>query len=299
MAVDPKPDVFFAPAHYTPPFLNSPLVVTIHDTAYEYFPNEFRKQDLYQLRNWTKSSVDRALKIIAVSKNTKKDIIDLYKAPDNKINVIYNGFARASQSVNSQSKINSITKVTKPLVNKFILYVGTLQPRKNILTLIDAFHLLKQERNDKLKLVIVGKKGWLYDKIFTKVNELNLQDEIIFKGFVSDSELINIYQRASVFVLPSFYEGFGIPILEAMSYDCPVICSETSALPEVGGNACLYFNPHDKIDLAAKIKSVLADPVQRVTLIRKGREQIKKFSWKKCGEETYSLLTKVGERDFQ
>ncbi|MBI4004923.1 glycosyltransferase family 4 protein, partial [Candidatus Roizmanbacteria bacterium] len=171
----------------------------------------------------------------------------------------------------------------------YLLYVGTLQPRKNILTLIDAFHKLWKQIQT-YKLVIVGKKGWLYEEIFTKVQELNLQEQVVFTDYLPDDQLVALYKNAFCFILPSLYEGFGIPVLEAMSFSCPVITSFASSLPEIGGDACLYFDPHSSDDLVEKIQRLRDDTALRKDLIKKGRERIKQFSWEKCADETLNVI---------
>lgn len=287
-----RPNIFFSPAHYTPRFCPVPIVVTIHDVAYEYYPNEFLPKDLYKLKNWTAHAVNQTKKIIAVSDNTKKDIVKFYKVSENKINVIYNGY-RNSQETNSKKQTSS--KFHPPVggpSSKYILYVGTIQPRKNLNTLIEAFAQFIKDKPD-YKLVIAGKKGWKYENIFQMVADLHLSHNIIFTGFVSNLELIQLYQKAECFVMPSLYEGFGIPVLEAMSYGCPVIASNTSSLPEVGGDACLYFDPHDKIDLRNKISQIVDDNRLREDLVKKGNARVKQFSWEKCGRETLSVLQNV------
>ena len=277
--------VFFSPAHYIPRFCPIPTVVTIHDLSYFYYPDEFLKKDLYQLKNWTKYSIEKAKKIIAVSNTTKKDIIKFYHVPEEKIEVIYNG----GPSRHSDPDVTSGEESKKNKSQKYILYVGTLQPRKNIDTLIDAFSTFRKH-NAEFKLIIVGKKGWLYEHIFKKVEELNLKKEVKFKGYVSNDELSTLYQNAFCFVLPSLYEGFGIPLLEAMSFNCPVISSFTSSLPEVGSDACLYFDPRSQQGLSEKLQELTDNRKLRNELIKKGRERIKLFSWKKCSENTLNLL---------
>ncbi len=280
-ALGQRIQVFFSPAHYIPRFCPVPAVVAIHDLSYFYYPDEFLKKDLYQLKNWTKYSVEKAKKVIAVSKTTKKDIIKFYQVPEEKIEVIYNGYEKTSP------QHPSLIKEKKK--GQYILYAGTLQPRKNIDTLIEAFYKFRKNYPE-FKLVIVGKKGWLYEHIFKKVDELNLKKEVVFKGYVSDDELSVLYRDAFCFVMPSLYEGFGIPIVEAMSFGCPVISSFTSSLPEVGGDACLYFDPRSPQELAKKLKKLTENRKLRSDLIKKGRERIKLFSWQKCAEETLKVI---------
>ncbi len=282
-------DVYFSPAHYLPRFCPVPQVVTIHDLAYLYFPDDFTKKDLWQLKNWTSFSIKKAKQIIAVSKTTKKDIVKNYQVEENKIRVIYNGYEKISQKLKVKSqKYNSKVKSKEP----FILFVGTIQPRKNLEVLVDAFDKFTQT-NKNFKLVIVGKKGWLYENIFEKVKTINLEKKVIFTDYVTDEELIWFYKNAFCLVLPSFYEGFGIPVLEAMNFDCPVVASYSSSLPEIGGDASLYFDPKNPDDLLDKLNSLKQNQESRKELITKGRQRIKDFSWEKCGKETLDVILKT------
>lgn len=283
-------DVFFSPAHYSPRFCPCPTIVTVHDLSYFYYPEEFLKKDLYQLKNWTSYSILQAKKVISVSKTTKKDLMNFYHLPEEKIEVIYNGYEKQIQNPKSKSQ-HYISKL-KP----YILFVGTIQPRKNITVLIDAYAKLLEKYPD-FRLIIAGKKGWLYEKIFDKVRRLNLKNKIIFAGHVSDEKLIDLYKDAFCFVIPSLYEGFGIPILEAMAYNCPVIASFASSLPEVGGEACLYFDPESPDDLLEKINQLLDSNELRNDLIKKGAGRIKSFSWKKSALATLEVLKSVYDKN--
>jgi len=279
-----KIDVFFSPAHYAPRFSFCPTVVTIHDLSYFYYPQEFLKKDLFKLKQWTDYSVNRAKKVITVSKTTKKDLVKYYPHIEPKIKVIYNGMEKEESENNTPStNFKSLTS------QKYILYVGTLQPRKNIVTLIRAFRLF-HANHPEFKLVIAGKRGWLFDLIFKEAQDLYVNEHIIFPGYVSDEELVGLYRKAFCFVLPSLYEGFGIPVLESMNYGCPVIASFNSSLPEVGGDACLYIDPQKPEDIVSKLELLLEDKTLRKELIKKGKGRISFFSWTKCGKETLELL---------
>jgi len=280
-------DVFFSPAHYGPRFCPAPLVVTIHDLSYIYYPNEFLKKDLYQLKNWTNYTVKAAKKIIAVSNSTKNDLIKIYKVPPQKIEVIYNGF-------NQYKGIKASSLRERKLQKPYILYIGTLQPRKNLINLIRAFYKFNQIY-PQFELIIAGKKGWLYQKIFEEVENLGIEDKVFFTDYVTDYQLVYLYQNAFCLVIPSFYEGFGLPVLEAMSFNCPVLASFSSSLPEVGGEACLYFNPEDINDLTEKLIKLNNDLLLRKKLIKNGKERIKLFSWDKCGQETLQILKAVAD----
>ena len=177
---------------------------------------------------------------------------------------------------------------------KYILFVGTLQPRKNIVRLIEAFSKIHHQQ--QLNLVIVGKKGWMYEEILEAPKQYGIENQIKFLEFVPDEDLSLLYKNALCFVLPSLYEGFGLPVLEAMTQGCPVITSNVSSLPEAGGDAALYVNPEDVDEIAAKMQSLVKDEELRKTLIEKGYKQVKKFSWEKAARETLKVLEEVGER---
>lgn len=279
-------EVFFSPAHYTPRFCPIPIVVTIHDFSYFYYPDEFLKQDLYKLKNWTAKALFQSKKIIAVSKNTKKDILKFYPLPEDKIEVVYNGF---EQPEKSKSPPDDFLQEYNLARKKYVLYVGTLQPRKNVQVLLKAFHRLSQTVTD-MKMVLVGKKGWMYDQIFQEARDLKLDDKVVFTGYLPSEKAAVLYQNAFCFVLPSLYEGFGIPILEAMSHSCPVIASYNSSLPEIGEEACLYFDPQSPENLRDKIRLLIENKRVRTELIKKGKERIKYFSWTKCAQQTLEVI---------
>ncbi len=284
-----KLDVFFSPAHYSPRLCPFPLVVTIHDLAYEYFPKEFLKKDLYKLKNWTLYSVKKAKKIIAVSKYTKKDIMKVYKIPKEKIKVIYNGWEE-KRIIPKKPKINVTPR-------SYFLFVSTLQPRKNIKRLAEAFSKFKTQTPNNLKLVIAGKKGWLYEEIFKFVEKLPAKKDIIFTDYLPENNLAWLYKNALAFIHPSLYEGFGLPILEAFYYEVPVISSFTSSLSEVGGDACLYFDPYNVEEIKDKMIKIVKSENLRKELVKKGKERLKLFSWDKCAKKTLEVLKSAAKND--
>ena len=288
-----KPNVFYTPSHYAPRFLPSPSVISIMDLSYVHFPEMFKKSDLYQLQDWTKYSVKKAKRILTISEHTKKDIVKEYSIDPQTIIVTYPGYDKTKFSppaVGSELRIKEIKDKYK-IENDYILYVGTLQPRKNIVRLIQAFAYLK---DPKLQLVIVGKKGWLYDDILTKGNELGVSERIVFTDYVEEDKLPIFYQNATCFILPSLYEGFGLTVVEAMACGCPVIVSNTSSLPEIVGDAGIRINPNDVKNISSAIKRVLSNSEIRTTMIQQGFDQIKQFSWENCAEKTYNILREVG-----
>lgn len=274
----PAPDVFFTPTHYAPRFSPIPMVISVMDLSYIFYPELFKKSDLFQLINWTAYSVKKATKIVTISNASKDDIIKVYKVKSDKVQVIYPGI-----------KAGSLMDKKENTEGEYILFVGTLQPRKNIVRLIEAFSRLVK-KHPKIKLIIVGKKGWLWEDILNAPKKFSVEEKVKFLEFVSDEQLASLYQHALCFVLPSLYEGFGLPVLEAMKYGCPVITSNISSLPEAGGDAALYIDPQSTEDIAQKLEKIITDPVLRKELIEKGKKQIQKFSWEKSAQETLKVL---------
>lgn len=288
----PTPSVFFTPTHYAPRFSPIPSVISIMDLSYIHYPEMFKQSDLYQLKNWTDYSVRKAAKIITISNSSKNDIINYYKVDSDKVVVVYPGIKMES----SKFKIQSSKFLTESygVEKKYILFVGTLQPRKNISKLIEAFSNLK---NKDLDLVIVGKKGWLYEEILEAPDKFGVEKSVKFLDYVSDEDLPSLYKNAICLVFPSLYEGFGLPVLEAMKHGCPVLASNVSSLPEAGGEAAIYFNPENVSDITEKIETVLKDDVLREKMRGKGFEQVKKFSWEKAAKETLDVLKQVAEAE--
>lgn len=299
--VKPKPNIFFSPSHYAPRFSPVPTAISIMDLSFHYFPDLFQKKDLYQLTNWTAYSAKKASVIFTISKSSKRDIIRLYDVPEGRVIVTYPGvksFATLSPQVYPIHMLQSKFGITTP----YFLFVGTLQPRKNIVRLIEAFSLLlrknaeqdtEKRESKNLQLIIVGKKGWLYEEILQAPEKFGVSGRVKFLDSVSDDELPVLYKNAIAYVLPSLYEGFGLPVLEAMKYECPVITSNVSSLPEVGGDAVLYVNPEDTGDIAKKMQDIFENKKLRLDLIEKGKKQVEKFSWEKTARQTLEALSEV------
>lgn len=284
-----KLDVFFSPTHYAPPFVRCPEVISILDVSYKRFPEMFTKKDLYKLSWWGKYSVRKAKCIITISENSKDDIINTYRISAQKVAVIHLGIKDVKVSNMKKEEVLSKYNIESP----YILFVGTLQPRKNVKRLIQSISLLK---NKKATLVVIGKKGWMFEEILSAPEKFEVSDRVMFLHDVTNEELPVIYKNAECFVLPSLYEGFGLPVLEAMQYECPVITSNTSSLPEAGGDAALYVNPEDVLDIASKIDEVLESKTLRARMIKLGNTQVKKFSWEKAAKETLKVLEETGSR---
>lgn len=291
-----KPNVFFSPAHYGPRFSTVPYVVTIHDLSYIHFPQLFKKNDLYQLTNWSKYSIKGSKHIIVPSQSTKDDVVKNYHVQASKITATYEGYDKSRFKPQPKSKIDQIKKRYK-IKGEYIIFVGTLQPRKNLERLIEAFSLLiTRYQLPDTSLAIVGKKGWLYDSIFQKVKDLQIEKKVIFTDFVPDVDLPALIAGAKVYANPSLWEGFGIPVIEAQACGVPVVVSNISSLPEIVRDSAILVDPESVESIAKGIEKVISgektrsDLISRSDLVKKGFENIKRFSWESCAAETLKVL---------
>lgn len=234
-------------------------------------------------------ALKRADRILAISKNTKADIIAITKTNPEKIVTTYLGVDSMFIPKKKEEYLPVLAKYK--LRQPYILYVGMLEPRKNIEGLIRSFSLLKKER--KYKLVIIGKKGWMYDEIFSLVKKLHLEERIIFMGYVPDDVLPAVYSAAACFVYPSFYEGFGFPVIEAMACGCPVITSNNSSLKEISGDAALLISPTDINQIAKTLEIILKSKEEREKRKKAGLRQAKLFKWDIFAKETKKIYTEL------
>ncbi len=290
--VKPKPDIIYSPSHYGPLFSPIKSVISIMDLGFLKWPGQFTKKDFWQLKYMTMWSVKRAEKIITISEFSKKDIVETYGIAHEKVVVAYPGYKKVKSE---KLKVKSESEIFKKysINSEYILYLGTLKPSKNIDGLIKAFKKLQDSNVQifkKVKLVIAGKKGWMYEELFQLVKKLDLESKVIFTGFVEENEVDLLMKNAQVFVMPSYWEGFGIPILEAMDAGTPVVCSNRGALPEVAGKAALIVNPEKPADIAEKIYQVLTSDKLRENLVQSGKERVKMFSWQKSADKILNVL---------
>jgi len=289
-----KPDVFFTPSHYAPRFTNIPQYISIMDMSFMHYPELFTVKDRTQLTQWTAYSAKKAHKIFTISEFSKKEIVKYYDIAQEKVVVTYPGYDKTKYLISNIKYQIGEKKLLQKKYNihkDYLLFVGTLQPRKNIVGLINAYKLIMQKaKYGPLNLVIIGKKGWLYEEIFSTVSNLQIEDKVHFLDFVPENDLAAFYRNAACFVLPSFYEGFGIPVIEAMACGCPTIVSNVSSLPEIGGDATICVDPYEIESMASGIESVLGKKDLRRSLIEKGLLRVKRFSWKSCAQKTLDNL---------
>ena len=287
----PKCDIFFSPSHYIPPLAPVPRVCSIMDLGYLEFTEQFRKKDFWQLRIWSAISIYVSKAIITISNSTKEDIVRHYPFAKSKIYVTPLAYDR--QRFNTKISDEDVRRVRNrySIVSDYVLYLGTLKPSKNIEGLVETFSRLKNV-DYRLKMVIAGKKGWLYEPIFEKVKKLGLTDRIIFTDFVSEADKPALIKGAKLFVLPSFWEGFGLDALNAMACGVPVVVSDRGSLPEVVGEAGTKVDPYNIDSMAAGMEKVLlASKAKYNSLIEKGLEQAKEFSWERTARETLRVIT--------
>lgn len=283
-----KIDLFHSPHFVFPIFNPGKLILTIHDLTPLLFPDVFSIKARIYMKTMIWLSKFKADKIITVSQNTKDDLVEMFNYNPEKIKVIYNGVDSSYEFIDNKKLISEI-KYKYNTGENFLLYVGNIKPHKNLPVLLKALSNIDKQN----KLIIVGKRDKAYNEIFDIIDQYNLKDRIIFTGFVSDEDLISLYNAATVFVYPSLYEGFGLPPLEAMACGTPVITSNVSSLPEVVGDAAITIDPNNVNGLAEAINRVLGDEVLQNTMIKKGIERAKEFTWEKTARETIRVYEEV------
>jgi glycosyltransferase involved in cell wall biosynthesis len=283
------PQVMLYPAHALPWYSPSKNVVVIHDLAFELFPDHFTPSDLKRLRRLTHRAVRKADHLIAVSKSAKDDLVRLYGVSPDKITVVYHGCDHELFKI--QPDITPVLK--KYALNRpYLVSVGTLQKRKNHLGLLRAWETARHNGLD-VDLVLVGGKGWLSDELFKAIADSPYNKDIHQVGYVDREELPALYQGAVAFVLPSLYEGFGMPVLEAMACGTPAITSNTSSLGELYQDVAITVDPTDKEALVKSMREMVENKSLREELSQKGLSYAEKFTWEKTATETYQLLCRI------
>ncbi|MBU0707911.1 glycosyltransferase family 4 protein [Patescibacteria group bacterium] len=281
-----KLDLYHSPANVIPYYYNGPSVVTVHDLAIYRHPEWFPRGQKFSISVLVPRSLNKALRLIAVSEATKKDIVKVFKVPQKKIQVVYEGV------LHETTKTTDLAITHKHgIKGKYLLYVGTIEPRKNLVLLVRAFSKLvkKSKAMSKYTLVLAGHRGWKSDKIFKEIKKQGLEEQVKYLDYVSHEDKLALMKHATVFVFPTLYEGFGLPVLEAMNQGTPVISSNASSVPEVTGSAAVLVNPKSETALTEAMKKVLSSSASRKKLGRNGIEQAKKFRWSKCAKETIQI----------
>lgn len=286
------PDILFIPAH-TLPIIRRPslkTVVTIHGLEYEYLPQYYQFPQKLYLNKSTEYAVHHATHLISVSQWTKKQLVEKLGVDSKKISVVYEGIPKGVTPQRMRPPARGYPLQGAP----YILFVGTIQPRKNLVRLIEAFSTL-QAQGQALNLVIAGKLGWMCKEILAAPKRLGVEGRVKFLGYVTDRELASLYQNALFFVLPSLCEGFGLPVLEAMRFGCPVIAAKGGALPEVVGDAGILIDPYKIEEMAQAMKLMIENSDLREGLREQGYRRVHQFSWTRAARETIRVFEKVYE----
>lgn len=282
-----KVDLHHAHNFFLPYKLKEPSIVTIYDMVYKLYPETMAQDNLDLLNKIMPRSVSESTKILTISENSKHEISEILDISPEKIAIAYPGYDP------TVFKILPTEQLAEPLKRfglekPYILYLGTLEPRKNIERIVKAYASLTQIQQE-FDLVLAGSIGWKSEQIFELIDHYKIKENVLITGYITQAEQVALYNKASCFVFPSLYEGFGMPALEAMACGCPVITSNTSSLPEVVGSAGLLVNPLEIDELSIAIEKVLSDNALRATMKNKNINQIEKFTWKNTASSVIEL----------
>ena len=278
-----------------PPLAPCPTVVSVHDISYTLYPDAFSQRDRLILSTLVPLSMRYAHAVVTLTEASKATILARYPMPAHKIYVTHLAASPLFHRVDDPAALDAARGrygITRP----FILAVGNLQPRKNLPRLVEAFARLVGAGQRGYQLVLAGKAQWQESEVYASVQRHGLGDDVVFTGYVPDDDLVRLYNAASVFVYPSLYEGFGLPPLEAMACEAPVVASNAAAIAEVVGDAGLLVPPTDVDALADALGRVLADPALRADLIERGRRRVARFSWRKLAVETLAVYLAAARR---
>jgi glycosyltransferase involved in cell wall biosynthesis len=280
-------------SYVAPPFAGCPTVVTVHDLSYLVYPGSVTPRVRLILSTLVPLSVRRAARVIAVSSNTKRDLVERYRLPPEKVSVVFEAAAPAFKRLDATPTRSLPAGVREP----FLLAVGNVEPRKNLDRLVEAFKALRDAGDFPGQLVLAGKQSARAAPVLEKINRLGLSDAVVFTGYLGESDLNLLYNRAALFIYPSLYEGFGLPPLEAMACGCPVVASNTSSIPEVLGDAALLVDPTSTTAITDAMRAVLSRPEVAAQLRERGSRRAAMFSWERAAMETRQVYAQaVGER---
>lgn len=290
----PKPDVIFEPAHTIPVVHHRKMVVTIHDLGFVHFPELYTPLERLYHNFSLKYSATHAAKIITPSNYTKRDLIRFLPIDPRKIMVIYHGYDKEKFRPATEKEREMV--LPRGIEPPYIFFVGRIELKKNVDGMIEAYRLLREEMTIRHKLVLAGKPGWGYDKIKEKINSLpeEIRKDVVELGYVSDREYPILLKRADILFFPSWFEGFGMPVIEAMAAGVPVVASSQTSLPEIAGTGALVVKPSKPLEMAAALSKLIHKQSFRKSMILRGRVRAHSFSWRRAAQETLRLLEEVG-----
>ncbi len=281
-------DAFLEPGYVLPSYCPKNSITYIHDLGFKHFPQCYSLKNRLLQKNALKTAVKKSKAILFLTNNSKTDFQSFY--PNFRRRMIVTGLGI------DESKFLDSKKLIRPTKDDYLLYVGRLEKKKNLLNLIKAFSILSTNDSFKYKLVLAGKPGFGYDTIKNEIKKNNLEGKVIITGYVGDETLPMYYKHALLFVFPSLYEGFGIPVLEAFASKTPVVCSKSSSLPEVAGDAAKYFDPEKPTQIAETISKVINSKTEQSRLVKNGEERLKNYNWKKTAEKVIEIFDSLDEK---
>lgn len=287
-----KPDVIVQPYGFCSLNTKTPQLLVVHDLSFKHFPQFIAKHHLYYYKAYTKKFLNKATRIATVSAFSKNDIVLHYKIDSSKIDVVFSAAKKIFQpmDISHQQKVKDQYSEGK----EYFLFVGGIHPRKNLLNLLKAFSLFKKWQLSNMKLLVAGRLAWQYDEVIEKIKTYKYRDDIVLLDYQPEAELASLTASSYAMIFPSFFEGFGVPIIEAMQSNVPVITSNVSSMPEIGGNAALYVDPDNPEQIAKQMMLLYKDELMRNKLIEAGKLQCLKFSWDKTAELMWeSILATV------
>ena len=286
-----KADVFISPDGFCSLTSKIPQCLVVHDLGFLHYPETYRKSHELFYKRYTPLYLKKAKMIATVSHFSKKDIITQYKTADEKINIVYSAVKKIFHPLNIQQKEIIKEKYTEG--KEFFIYTGALQPRKNLVNLLKAFSLFKKRQHSNWKLVLAGRLAWKNDDFLHLLKTYKYRNDIITPGYISESVLAQLTASAYAMIYPSLFEGFGVPVLEAMKSEIPVLTSANSSMQEIGEEAALYFDPLSVNDMAEKLMLIYKDEDLRNSLIQKGKQKAGEFSWQRTAGLMWQCIEKT------
>ncbi len=289
-----EPDIWIQPYGFCSLTTKIPQLLIVHDLAFLHFPKFISWHQRWYYQIFTKKFLNKASSIVTVSDYSKKDIIDHYQIKDEKIKVV-----KGAANTNFKSLTWQEREQAKEIFSggkEFFLCIGGIHPRKNLMNLLKAFSLFKKWQHSNMKLLVVGRLAWQYEDLLEKLKTYKYREDVVLLGYLPDEQLFTITGAAYALVYPSFFEGFGLPIIEAMQCEVPVITSNTSSMPEIGGEAALYANPNDPDAIAKHMLHIYKDETLRGRLISAGSIQAANFNWDKAANELWEIILSTSPR---
>lgn len=289
-----KADVFVSPDGYCSLTSSRPQCMVVHDLGFLHHPQAYKKNHVRFLKRNTPKFLRKAKRVVTVSQFSKEDILKYYKINPDKIDVVYNGVKAIFHPLSFEEKTAVKEKYTEG--TEYFIYIGAIQPRKNLINLLKAFSLFKKRLQSNMKLVIAGRVAWKNEEFLKLIKTYKYKADVVLTGYLPEEELSLLLGAAYALAYPSLFEGFGVPVVEAMKCEVPVLTSEKTAMQEIAGDAALYFDPNDPVDIADKLMLIYKDEKLRREQIEKGKSIAEKYNWQQSAELLWQSILKTAQR---